>query len=357
MDLNTTWFVLVAVLLAGYAILDGFDLGVGILHLFIKGDTERRLAINSIGPVWDGNEVWLVTGGGALFAAFPEVYASVFSGFYTALMLLLAMLIFRAVAIEFRSKHSSATWRRNWDIAFSVGSFGIALLLGVAFGNIAAGLPLDANHNLILHAPLAPDAGLGAQFAAMFQGVLALLNPYALLVGVTTVVLFALHGAIYLVLKTEGELQTRVQSWIRGLTVAFILLYILTTAATLLWQPHLAERIRAQPAWALVPLATLLAVAAIPRELFHRRFLRAFLASSATIGLLVTLVGVGLFPNILLATNDPAHSLTITNAASSQKTLGIMLVIAIIGVPVVLAYTTAIYWVFRGKVKLDSASY
>jgi len=338
MDLNSIWFVLVAVLLAGYAILDGFDLGVGILHLFIRGDTERRLAMNAIGPVWDGNEVWLVTGGGALFAAFPEVYASAFSGFYTALMLLLVTLIFRAVAIEFRSKRPSPRWRQGWDIAFAAGSLGAALLMGVAFGNIAAGVPMDASHNIT-------------------GGLLGLLNPYALLVGVTTVVLFAMHGAIYLVLKTEGDLQARVHSWVRPLIVWFVILYALTTMATLLWQPHLAERMRAQPAWFLVPVATMLAVANVPREIFHGREFRAFLSSSAAIGLLVALIGVGLYPNLLLASNAPANSLTIVNAASSSKTLGIMLIIAIIGVPLVLAYTAGIYWVFRGKVKLEKTSY
>ena len=338
MDLNTTWFILVAVLLAGYAILDGFDLGVGILHLFITGDTERRLAMNAIGPVWDGNEVWLVTGGGALFAAFPEVYASAFSGFYTALMLLLVTLIFRAVAIEFRSKRPSPRWRQGWDIAFAVGSLGAALLMGVAFGNVAAGVPMDASHNIT-------------------GDLLGLLNPYALLVGLTTVVLFAMHGAIYLVLKTEGDLQARLRGWVRPLIIAFVILYALTTMATLLWQPHLAERMRAQPVWFLIPVLTMLAVANVPREIFHGREFRAFLSSSAAIGLLVTLIGVGLYPNLLLASNDPAHSLTIVNGASSQKTLGIMLVIALIGMPIVLAYTCVIYWVFRGKVKLEKSSY
>jgi cytochrome d ubiquinol oxidase subunit II len=338
MDLNTIWFILVAILLAGYAILDGFDLGVGILHLFITGDDERRLAMNAIGPVWDGNEVWLVTGGGALFAAFPEVYASAFSGFYTALMLLLVTLIFRAVAIEFRSKRPSPRWRRGWDIAFAFGSFGAALLMGVAFGNVAAGLSMDADHNIT-------------------GGLAGLLNPYALLVGVTTVVLFAMHGAIYLVLKTEGGLQARIRGWVRPLIIAFVICYALTTLATLLWQPHLAERMRAQPAWFLVPVLTLLVVANVPREIFHGREFRAFLSSCAAIGLLVTLIGVGLYPNLLLARNDPAHSLTIVNAASSSKTLSIMLTIAIIGMPLVLTYTVGIYWVFRGKVKLDKASY
>lgn len=338
MDLNTTWFVLVAILLAGYAMLDGFDLGVGILHLFIKGDTERRLALNAIGPVWDGNEVWLVTGGGALFAAFPEVYASAFSGLYTALMLLLVTLIFRAVAIEFRSKRPSPRWRQGWDVAFSIGSCGAALLIGVAFGNVAAGMPMDADHNITM-------------------GILGMLNPYAVLVGITTVVLFAMHGAIYLVLKTEGEIQARIRTWVRPLIVAFVICYAITTMATLLWQPHLAERMRAQPFWFAIPVLTMLAVANVPREIFHGREFRAFLSSCAAIGLLVALIGIGLYPNLLLSVPDPAHSLTIVNAASSPLTLRIMLIMAGIGVPLVIAYTIGIYWIFRGKVTIEKTSY
>ena len=338
MDLNTIWFVLVGVLLAGYAILDGFDLGVGILHPFVQGDVERRLSINSIGPVWDGNEVWLVTAGGALFAAFPEVYATAFSGFYTAFMLLLTTLIFRAVAIEFRSKHASARWRQAWDALFSLGSLGAALLMGVAFGNVITGVPLDTGRN-------------------MTAGVVDLLHPYALLVGITTVAAFAMHGAIYLALKTDGDMQARVRSWVRPLTVTFVLAYALTTLATLLFQPHMVERIRHQPVWFVVAVASVLAIANIPREVFHGREFRAFLSSSLTIALLLALAGVGLYPALLRSSTDPALSLTIHNAASSQKTLGIMLTIAIIGIPIVLTYTTVIYWIFRGKVRLGPHSY
>ena len=192
LDLNTTWFILVGVLFTGYAILDGFDLGAGALHLFTRGDTERRLVINSIGPVWDGNEVWLVTGGGALFAAFPAVYATVFSGFYLALMFLLFALIFRAVAIEFRSKQPMTWWRRAWDVGFSIGSIVAALLIGVAMGNLVWGIPLR------------PDGEYGGSFWH-------LVRPYPLLIGVTTVALFMMHGAIYLVMKTEGDLHEKIR--------------------------------------------------------------------------------------------------------------------------------------------------
>ncbi len=338
MPLDAIWYALVGILIAGYAVLDGFDFGVGMVHLWLKGDEERRLSINSIGPVWDGNEVWLVTGGGALFAAFPEVYATAFSGFYTAFMLLLAMLIFRAVAIEFRSKHPSPRWRQGWDCAFSAGSAGAALLMGVAFGNVVSGVAMDEHHN-------------------MTASLLDLLHPYALLVAATTLSLFALHGAIYLVLKTEGEMQARVRGWVWPLMIAFIIAYAITTLATLLYQPHMLERIRAVPLLFLIPVATVLVVANIPREIFHGRELRAFLSSSGTIVLLMALVGLGLFPALLRSTPFPERSLTIYNAASSQKTLGIMLTIAVIGVPIVLCYTAAIYWIFRGKVRLGTHSY
>jgi cytochrome d ubiquinol oxidase subunit II len=338
MDRATLWFYLVGVLFAGYAVLDGFDFGVGTLHLLHRGDEHRRLSLNSIGPVWDGNEVWLVTGGGALFAAFPEVYATVFSGFYLAFVLLLVALIFRAVAIEFRSKQPSGRWRQTWDVAFSVASAVAPLLMGVALGNVAMGIPLDADY----------------EYAGTFLG---LLNPYSLLVGCTTVALFAMHGAIYLVLKTEGEMRASAERLVRPTIVAFAILYVLVTMATLLYVPHMAERIKAHPLLFLLPTATMLAVANIPREIFHQRPGRAFLSSSVAIVLLMTLFGVGTFPNLVIASNDSALSLTVHNAASSAKSLGLMLVIATIGLPVVLSYTIAIYWMFRGKVQLGPTSY
>jgi cytochrome bd ubiquinol oxidase subunit II len=337
-DLNTIWFMLVGVLLTGYAILDGFDLGVGALHLFTKQDVERRLFINAIGPVWDGNEVWLVTGGGALFAAFPEVYATAFSGFYMALILLLFALIFRAVAIEFRSKQPMHWWRQMWDVSFSVSSIVAGLLIGVALGNIAVGIPLAGDH----------------EFAGSFFG---LLNPYALLVGITTVALFMMHGAIYLVLKTEGDLHNNLRRWVNNAIIFFIICYAATTAATLLYVPHMVETIKQMPWLFVLPLLNALAIANIPREIHHGRDMRAFLSSCASIAALLTLFGIGMYPDLIFSSPNPANSLTIHNAASSAKTLEIMLIIAAMGVPLVLAYTTSIYWIFRGKVKLDSSSY
>ena len=338
LDLNTIWFLLIGALLSVYAILDGFDLGVGMLHLFVKGDKERRIMINSIGPVWDGNEVWLVTGGGALFAAFPHVYATVFSGFYNAFILLLFMLIFRAVAIEFRSKRPMKWWRQMWDVAFSVASFLIAFLMGVALGNIITGIPIG------------PDK----EFAGTF---LSLLNPYSILVGITTVALFMMHGAIYSVMKTEGELQAKLRRWINNAIIFFAICYVTTTMATLIYYPHMVENFRSAPVIFIIALLNMLAIANIPREIFKGREFRAFLSSAFSIAALLLIFAIGIFPNIVYSNPNPEYSLTIYNAASSEKTLTIMLIIALIGIPFVLAYTISIYWIFRGKVKLDEMSY
>lgn len=335
------WFVLLGVLLTGYAILDGFDLGVGILHPFIpKSDRERRIAMNSIGPLWDGNEVWLITFGGALFAAFPEAYATVFSGFYTAFYLLLFALILRAVSMEFRSKLQQPAWRRFWDFAFFGGSSVAALLFGVAVGNCVRGLPLNEQGD--------------------FTGTLIdQLNPYALLVGVFVVVLLAMHGSIYLYLKTEGAMQEKIKPWMWRTFGTFMVLYMFTTIFTLVAMPHAIENLRDYPWLWLVPVLNVLAIANIPRAIYLERPGYAFLSSCATIAALVALLGAALYPNLVTASNDPALSLTMLpgSAPSSQKTLGIMLVIAIIGMPFVLAYTAVIYWTFRGKVELGDHSY
>lgn len=336
--LATIWFGLVGVLFTGYAILDGFDLGVGALHLLTRKDEHRRIMLNAIGPVWDGNEVWLVTGGGALFAAFPEVYATAFSGFYGAFILLLFALIFRAVSIEFRSKAQSPLWRTGWDIAFAVGSVCAALLIGVAVGNVAWGVPLD-------------DRG---EYMGTF---LSLLHPYALLVGVTTLALFMMHGAIYVVMKTEGELQEQARGWVRNTMIFFILCYVLTTMATLLYVPHMAAQLRANPVLFVLPVLNVLAIANIPREIHLGREMRAFLSSCAAMAVLVALFGVNVFPNLILSNPDASHSLTIYNATSSRQTLSTMLWVAAGGMPFVIAYTSIIYWVFRGKVRIDAASY
>jgi cytochrome d ubiquinol oxidase subunit II len=335
---QTLWFLLVGILFSGYAILDGFDLGVGALHLFTRGDKERRTFLNSIGPIWDGNEVWLVTGGGALFAAFPEVYATVFSGFYLAFMLLLVALIFRAVAIEFRSKQPMKWWRNLWDVSFSVSSIVSSLLIGVAMGNIAWGIPLGADH----------------EYAGDFLG---LLKPYPLLLGVTTLSLFMMHGSIYLVLKTEGALQKKLKGWVTNTMIFFILCYVFTTIATLLFVPHMLITIQQFPFLFVVPALSILSIANIPRNVAQGHGFGAFLSSCAALVTLMALFGIGMYPDLVFSNPSPENSLNIVNGASSLKTLRIMAVIAAIGMPLVLSYTASIYWIFRGKVKLDAHSY
>ncbi|GMV37088.1 MAG: cytochrome c oxidase assembly protein [Fimbriimonadales bacterium] len=338
LSLNLVWFILLGVLLTGYAILDGFDLGVGILHPLAKTDTERRIFMNSIGPLWDGNEVWLVTFGGALFAAFPEAYATAFSGFYLAFMLLLFALIFRAVSMEFRSKLEVAGWRKFWDYSFFVASAVATLLFGVAVGNAMQGLAIGADREYV---------------GSFFD----LLRPYPLLVGALAVALFAMHGSIYLYLKTEGELQERIHGWMWRTFGAFMALYMLVTIVTLITVPNATKNFETLPISWVVVFLNVLAVANIPRAIYLGKPGYAFVSSCCTIAALNFLFGVALFPNLLVSSLNPAWSLTIYNAASSQKTLGIMLIIAIIGMPFVLAYTSVIYWVFRGKVQIGKFSY
>lgn len=338
MLLNVVWYVLFIGIIAAYVILDGFDLGVGMLHPLVpRSDEERRMSLNSIGPVWDGNEVWLVVGGGVLFAAFPEVYATLASGFYPVLMLVLAFLILRAVSIEFRSKRPSSVWRAFWDWVFGVASLMLALLLGVAFGNIVQGVPIDAQHS-IRFSPL------------------DLVQPYALLVGVTAVAMLGQHGAIYLALKTEGELQRRARRAVGWLTGIFIVLVALTALATALYQPHIVSWYR--QIWPLaLPLAALLAIANNVRENRRGREQAAFLWSSAGIGLLLASVGFAQYPAVLTSSLNSAYSLTVANSMSSQQTLTVMLIMAAIGIPLVLTYTAGVYWLFRGKVSLGERSY
>ncbi|MFH0765671.1 MAG: cytochrome d ubiquinol oxidase subunit II [Calditrichota bacterium] len=335
LDLNTVWFLLVVALLAGYAVLDGFDLGVGALHLFARKDEHRRALIKAIGPVWDGNEVWLVVGGGALFAAFPEVYATAFSGFYTAFILLLFALIFRAVSIEFRNQRESGVWRRGWDVGFSLGSIAAALLAGVALGNIACGIPLNEQH----------------EFTGNF---LTLLRPYPLLVGLTGLALFALHGALYITLKTEGELQSQARGWAKKASIIFVLGYILMVLATMKYARPMIHPFVRHPWLFIVPLITVLALYNILKGIKLRQDYRAFRASCVMIIALMIRFGIGMFPQLILSKPNIANSLDIYNAASSTKTLKTMLIIALIGMPLVIAYTVWIYRVFRGKVDADA---
>lgn len=335
--LQAAWFLLVGVLLVGYAVLDGFDLGVGMQHLTTaRTDEERRILMNSIGPIWDGNEVWLITAGGALFAAFPKVYATVFSGFYLALMLVLAALILRAVSLEFRSKERGRGWRTTWDLAFFVGSVLPAVLFGVAIGNIMRGVPLDGQ----------------GDYAGTFVG---LLSPFALAVGLLSAAMFLMQGSSWLLLKTEGAVQARARRTALVGQVATLVLWVAVTIWSRAEAPALWDRFGLIPAW-LAPVIAVLAVVAFPVLVRRGRAAAAFAASSAAIAAMLGTLGIGLWPNLLPA-RDQGTALTASLTASSDLALTVMLIIAVIGLPFVLAYTFWVYRTFRGPVRLDERSY
>jgi cytochrome d ubiquinol oxidase subunit II len=329
----------VGVLLTGYAVLDGFDLGTGPLLLCTKSDQDRRIFLNAIGPVWNGNEVWLVTGGGALFAAFPQVYATVFSGFYDAFMLLLVALIFRAAAIEFRSHRPDPRWRTTWDTAFALSSVLSALLLGVAVGNLVWGIPLDSGRE--------------------FQGdLLTLLHPYALFTGFTAVVLLIMHANIYLVLKTDGPLQEKLMRWTTRTVPAYLACFVVLNALTLLTCPHIVAAFRQRPLiLGAIFVVALLVTFNILREIWIKRPGAAFVSSCTALVLHFLLFAAAAYPTIVFSTPNHAYDLSIYNSASTNKTLAFMFVVAIIGVPIVLTYTIAVYYIFRGKVELTEESY
>jgi cytochrome d ubiquinol oxidase subunit II len=337
MDLNIIWFLLVGILIIGYAILDGFDLGVGIIHLFTKGENDKRINLNAIGPVWDGNEVWLLTGGGALFAAFPIVYATVFSGFYIVFMLLLAALIFRAVSFEFR-KYSEAKDKKYWDLAFGLGSLVPALLYGVAIGNILRGLPIDAK---------------GAYHGTF----LGLLNPYALVVGAVSLSMFVMHGAIYMTLKSEGKLQEKMVRVANNSWIVFVLLYLISTIMTIFAGKWLFTSVLGFPIFWVLLVVLFATIIYIPIGLKTGKFGNTFTASALMIATMILLMALSLFPKLVPSSIDLSYSLTIYNASSTPRTLETMLIIALIGVPIVVGYTIWIYRIFKGKVVIDKDSY
>jgi cytochrome d ubiquinol oxidase subunit II len=336
--LQVAWFFLIGIIFTAYTILDGVDFGIGAVHLFSKNDRERRELLNVIGPFWDGNEVWLIVGGGALFAAFPEAYATVFSGFYLAFMLFLFALILRAVSIEFRSKVDRSWWHRLWDSAFCLSSILAAFLLGVALGNIGWGIPLNRSH----------------EYEGSF---FSLLHPYSLLVGVTAVAFFMMHGSLYAVLKTEGVLHHRAQTWVKKTLLFFTVCYVLVSVSTVLFVPHMAAPFKQVPLlWAL-PVLNFYEVLNIFRETRKGLYGQAFFSSCTAVFLMMVIFGLGLFPYLVYSPGMPQFSLSIYNSASSPRTLAMMLAIAAIGLPLVAVYTVVIHRIFSGKVRLDEASY
>lgn len=339
MSLELLWYGVIGLSILFYAVLDGFDLGVGALHLLARTDEQRRIFLNAIGPVWDGNEVWIVIVMGGLFAGFPNAYASIFSGFYSLLMILIAGLMFRPVAIEFRSKRESPVWRQTWDVVFFLSSITVAFILGVLLGNMIEGVPLNENQDYV------------GTFSAFFR-------PYSVLVGITAIALFAMHGATYLTMKTEGEAHRVVKRWINPAIITFIFWYLLTTIATLLYMPHMMHSLEQYPYFFLFPIIAFLAIFNIPRHIKKGNDGWAFIFSCISIIFLLVLYGLGTYPYIVYSTLNPdTNSITIYNSASSQKTLGILMVVVAIGVPMILGYGYWVYRVFRGKVKLEKSSY
>ena len=324
MELTTVWFVLIAVLWIGYFALEGFDFGVGmLLPVLARDDTERRVMINTIGPVWDGNEVWVLVAGGATFAAFPEWYATLFSGFYLPLLLILLALIVRGVAFEYRHKRPDATWQGWWDRAIIVGSLVPSVLWGVAFANIVRGVPIDADKE--------------------FTGnLLTLLNPFGLLGGLVTLLLFLTHGAMFLALKTDGDIRHRAGA----LAVRVGSAAAVAAVVFLVWAQTLSGDAASAVAFVLAALALVSALGAawVGREGW------AFAGTFATIALAVAGLFLALFPDVMPSTTNAAYSLTTTSAAATSYTLQIMTWVAVIFTPLVIGYQAWSYWVFRKRI-------
>ena len=332
------WYLIIGVSVVMYTVLDGFDLGVGCLHLFTKTDNERRLMLNAIGPVWDGNEVWLIIVFGAMFVGFPPVYATICSSFYFLIMILITGLMMRAVAIEFRSKQESPRWRKIWDVLFSTGSFVIAFTIGVLMGNIITGIPIDQNEIF------------RGSFAGFF-------TPYTVLVGVLGVTVFMMHGAIYMLMKTEGEMHERVRRWVTPTIIAFVASYIATTVTTIVYKPQMINLMKETPYLFIVAVLAMLVIICVPFFAVRGKDGTAFIFSSLTITLLFVLFGLGTYPDMVRSSLDPSYSLTLYNSSATMATFKVVLIVAGIGVPLVLAYGYWIYRIFRGKVSLDEASY
>jgi cytochrome d ubiquinol oxidase subunit II len=336
--INAIWFVVLSFMLTGYAVLDGFDLGVGALHLILgRNSDERQTAIAAIGPVWNGNEVWLLAAGGSMVVAFPHLYAAAFSGFYLALMLVLWLLILRGLGIEFRHQVEDPLWHHVWDLAFSVSSLLLAVLFGVAFGNVLRGVPLDADGN--------------------FQGSFALLlNPFSILCGVLSIATLSLHGAAYLAMKTTGDLQARARSVVRSFWLAVTVLLVAVAAASFVVQPGFTGNFSRMPLLLVVPLVGIAALVAIPLYAGRQQDGRVFFATSALIAGTLGSAAAGLFPKLLPALEGSRYpALDIYNTASPPGSQQIALVIYLIGMAIVIVYLSKIYRVWRGKIRPGEA--
>ncbi len=332
MDLNVLWFILIAVLYSGFFVLEGFDFGVGMLLPFLgKKDGERQVILNTIGPHWDGNEVWLLTAGGATFAAFPQWYATLFSGFYLPLFLLLVALILRGVAVEFRGKDDDPRWRRLWDICIFIGSLLAALLLGVAFSNIVHGVPINEKMQYV-------------------GGFFNLLNPYALLGGLMAVLAFAFHGALFISLKASGELVEKARLTASRLFIPALVVYVVFAISTY-FATDIGKKLGVDPG----PVPVLTGVALLLAGWFVRRKRDGWAFAMNSIGIISTIATLFmiLFPRVMVSSLNPAWSMTIYTAASGFNTLRVMTIVAVIFVPIVLAYVAWSYWLYRQRVEND----
>lgn len=324
--------------IVAYATLDGFDLGVGCLHLFAKSDQERRIMINAIGPVWDGNSTWIVIGGGTLFAAFPKAFSILTPNLYTPFMCLLFGFMLRAAAIEFRSKKEGRAWRLLWDVSFFVASLIVTLVVGIFLGTLIQGMPLNAK----------------GEVEGSF---LTLLTPYTLLIAMLGLSCFMLHGSLYVLMKTEGHFHDKVRRWVDKTVAFFLAMWILSTAMTFITQLHMVRSFISYPWLMIIPLLSFAAIAAIPSYVRKKQDRKAFLFSCFSIFLLLSLFLIGTFPYLVRSTIDPQASLTLMNSSVSELALWILVGVSMTGAPLSFFYFPYIYRVFRGKVIIDSRSY
>ena len=339
--MGTLWFWIVAVMLTAYVVLDGFDLGVGIIFPFVaRTEEERQHALRAIGPVWDGNEVWLIAAGGTLFFAFPLLYASAFSGFYMPLMIVLWLLILRGVSVELRMHVNDLLWHSFFDSLFFFSSSLLAIFFGAALANVIRGVPIGPDHYFYL--PLWTDWRTGAN-----PGIL---DWYTVIGGLVALLALSLHGALYLSLKTEGDLQRRAQAWAKRLLPLTLPATILAIPATVIARPNSLENYRGHPAFFLAPVAVAVSLAAIFIALRRRSEFGAFLASCAYLAAMLCGAAAGLFPVLLPSTNATGQSITIASALAGPHTLRVGLVWWIFGIMLALLYFSVVYWLFRGKV-------
>jgi len=324
--------------IASYATLDGFDLGVGCLHLFSKTDQERRILLNAIGPVWDGNSTWIVIGGGVLFAAFPKAFSTLAPNLYTPFMLMLFGFMLRAAAIEFRSKRESLAWRKAWDIAFALASIILTAIVGLLLGNLIQGFPLNKQ-------------------GVMEGGMTHLFTPYTLVTTALAFSCFTMHGSLYVLMKTEGTFHDTTRRWTHVTITCFLALWITTSIMTFIHNPHMIYPFLRFPPLLLLPLLSFCAILGIPFAIRKKNDGMAFLFSCLSIFLLLSLFLVGTFPYLMRSSIDPAASLTLMNSSVSELALWILVGVSLTGVPLSFFYFPYIYRVFRGKIKLDQMSY